>query len=529
MKNCSSLFTERHRLAKAPLSAFFVISLVIKIIKKQMSKEIPTRQELVQVFASEGTHSEEEIDKVLSAFIDPQNPEMGLDKFMENISTMAMGEVELNANDKAVFDALMSVVGDVRDARLFNHTYIGHMLTEASIPGMLGYLLGIRTGSNTVAREVSIFESEVEPEAIRGLAEMVGYDPDRADGTFTSGGSMAMQTALMAARRRIENEIIPTVEHPYIVFGTQYTHYSVAKMCDIVAGPSKLVVKRNVDVENFKMNPDSLREELQKAKENGDPVMAIVAIGGETETGLVDPIYKIAEIAEEFGVPMIVDGAYGAPYRLSRNSHLFLGMEKAFAITIDPHKALNTPYSNGAVLFKNGEDKYLGYGDRAGYLGNGANLGQKRIEGSMGAGPILSTLAVFRSLGTSGLETLYDMTLDRVEHLYQVIEKSSLLENLYQPELNLLCFTISGEAAARMGISTVDGLSTVIDEIRKDLDEGIKGEGGYFFSATPLPLPDGTTIPVFRACIMNPRTTNYDLDKAVKGLEKKVRERFIEA
>jgi glutamate/tyrosine decarboxylase-like PLP-dependent enzyme len=394
------------------------------------------------------------------------------------------------------------------------------MLTEASIPGMMGYLLGIRTGSNTVAREVSIFESEVEPEAIRGLAEMVGYDPDKADGTFTSGGSMAMQTALMAARRRIENEVVATTEHPFVVFGTQYTHYSVAKMCDIVAGPSKLVVKKNVGVEDFRMNPASLREALQNAKDNGDPVMAVVAIGGETETGVVDPISTIAEITEEFGVPMIVDGAYGAPYRLSRNSHLFEGMEKAFAITIDPHKALNTPYSNGAVLFRNGEDKYLGYGDRAGYLGSGANLGQKRIEGSMGAGPILSTLAVFRSLGKEGLATLYDMTLDRVEHLYDVVEKSPLLENLYYPELNLLCFTISPEAAVGMRLNTVDELSTAIDEIRKDLDEGIKGEGGYFFSATPLPLPDGQLVPVFRACLMNPRTTNADLDNAIKGLEK---------
>jgi len=137
----------------------------------------------------------------------------------------------MSEGERFVINALGSVVRDVKDARVFNSTYLGHMLTEASIPGMLGYMLGIRTGSNTVAREVSFMESNLEPEAMKGLAKIIGYDPEIADGTFTSGGSMAIQTALVARRTQMENQgIIASREHPFVVIGTPYTHYSWDKM-----------------------------------------------------------------------------------------------------------------------------------------------------------------------------------------------------------------------------------------------------------------------------------------------------------
>ncbi len=492
-----------------------------------MSKERFKRLELAKEFARDSEHSVEEIDKVLAAYFDPDNPEVGLEKFMHNLEEMAVSGRELTENDLAVIQALNTVLADVKDARLFNETYLGHMLTEASIPGMLGYIMGIRTGSNTVAREVSIFESELEPEAIKGLLDMVGFDRNRGDGTFTSGGSMAMQTALMAARRKMAAAgVEPTRDHPLLVLGTPYTHYSVAKMCDIIGGPSGLVQKRDVGVNQFKMDADSLEVSLLEARRNHDTVMAIVAIGGETETGIVDPIREIVDLGEKYGVPVIVDGAYGAPYNLSRNGKLFEGMGRAFAVTIDPHKALNTPYSNGATLFREKEDMYLGYGDRSTYLGRGANLGQKRIEGSMGPGPILSTVAVMRALGSEGLTTLYDLTLDRTEHMFERVMDSEVLQNLYYPELNLLCFTIKPEVVEKLGVGTVDDLQNLIDETRKDLDGGIKGRGGYFFSATALPLPDGKALPVFRACLMNPRTTNAIVDASIGGLEKIIKKRI---
>ncbi len=494
--------------------------------EKDQSKK-NRRCDLARRLDPKGKYDPGQVEKVLSMYPDPDNSEMSLTGFVHVLERAAINGRKLTTNDQLLLDGLNSVLDDISTARLFNATYIGHMLTEASVPGLVGFIMALKTGSNTVSREVSIAESNLEPEAIKGLASIIGYDPEKADGTFTSGGSMAMQTALMAARRKAVAEgKTPTSDHPLLVLGSSYTHYSVRKMCDIVGGPTGLVSKRDVASKDFKMDPDDLRKQLEAAKQNGDPVMAVISIAGETETGKIDNSKEIIDVADDFGVPVIVDGAYGAPMCLSRNRRLFVGMERSFATTIDGHKALGTPYSNGAVIFRSGEDKYLGYGDRAEYLGDDANLGQKRIEGSMGAGPILSTVAVLRTLGTDGLATLYNLNLDRTEHLWEVVEKSPVLTNLYYPELNLLCFGISPEVVARLGITSGKQLKDFIDKTRKELDNGIQGNGGHFFSAAELPLEDGTILPVFRACIMNPRTTDETIDEAICGLERIINSRI---
>ena len=305
-------------------------------------------------------------------------------------------------------------------------------------------------------------------------------------------------------------------------------------MAQIIGGPSKEVVKREVATNFFKMDPESLDRQLGIEKKRGNPVMAVVAIGGETETGLVDPISELIDVAEGYNVPVIVDGAYGSPYRLSRNGrHLFRGSERAWATIIDPHKCLHTPYSNGAVIFADKEDAFYGFGDRDSYLGSGNHLGRKRIEGSMGAGAILSTVAVLRALGFDGLSTIYDLSLDRIEYLYQRISDSDFLTPLYHPEINVLCFTLKHEVMGEMGITSNEELQNTIDELRNELDNGVKGKGGYLFSSTGLPCSDEMTpfrtnpgmgvLPVFRSVLMHPRTTNIILNDAVSGLEELIR------
>lgn len=224
------------------------------------------------------------------------------------------------------------------------------------------------------------------------------------------------------------------------------------------------------------------------------------------------------------------------------------------AVTIDPHKALYTPYNNGVVLFKNAEDHArLNLGVEAAYVGfervdreadylkfqrnletltaklrgeQEGNLGEKRIEGSMSAGPILSTLAVLRTLGKEGLGVIYDLTLDRTTHLYNRISQSKYLSPRHEPELNMLCFRLTSETVAKLGIEKSEARQNFINSTREELDNGIKGEGGYFFSATDLPDDEGNREWVYRSCIMHPRTTNSTIDNAVAGLEAIIEQRL---
>lgn len=452
-----------------------------------MVERHPQRRELATEFSQGSEHSPEAIERVLAAFIDPNNPKMSLDSFFNQLTRVAVGTGGrgVTRDDRHVAQALRGVLDDVRDARLFNETYIGHLLSESSIPGMLGYMLAMRTGSNTVAREVSLTESMLEPEAIHGLMEIVGYDPEQGSGTFTSGGSMANMTALAVARELMQEKVGTegAIEGKVRVLTSPLAHYSVGKMCNLLGGPGRQIQVQPIKSQELRMSTRDVDQKITDSEREGVQIMAILAIAGETETGLVDPLNDIADITEEHGVNLIVDGAYGASYRLSRVGNKFSGMERAMAVTIDPHKALYTPYNNGVVLFKNAEDHArLNLGVEAAYVGfervdreadylkfqrnletltaqlrgeQEGNLGEKRIEGSMSAGPILSTLAVLRTLGKEGL-----------------------------------------------------------------------GEGGYFFSATDLPDDEGNREWVYRSCIMHPRTTNSTIDNAVAGLEAIIEQRL---
>ncbi len=99
----------------------------------------PTRKQLAREFSRTSEHSAAEIESSLAAFIDTRNPKMSLDNFFNRLTGMAVGTGRgLTEDDKKLTQGLQGILADVRSARLFNDRYIGHLLSEASIPGMLG-------------------------------------------------------------------------------------------------------------------------------------------------------------------------------------------------------------------------------------------------------------------------------------------------------------------------------------------------------------------------------------------------------
>jgi glutamate decarboxylase len=492
--------------------------------------------EKIAISSPENDH--DEFQRVLSAFINPQNIKMNFENFVRQLIKIGVGDNSgrISESDNAIKSALFSLAEELKDSRPFDSTYIGHMSSETSIPGMLAYMFALRTGSNTVSREASARESLLEPKAIHGLMEIVGYKVGFASGTFTSGGTMANLTALTVARKLMQERLKKSDRRKMRVLVSPMAHYSIPKCIDLLGGPGKEIEIVSVKTKNFRMSVEDLEEKVLLSKKNGVPIMAIIGIAGNTETGIVDPLREIAEVAEkQGGIFTHADAAYGGPYRLSRIGHLFEGIERFNSITLDPHKAFYTPYSTGAVLFKNAEEHArLAVGVKADYVqlnsdlstlvedfrsGKG-NHGLKRIEGSMGAGPILSTLAVLRVLGKDGLRVVYDFTLDRIHHLYERIKASPYLEPLHRPDLNLLCFTLKPKIMIKLDIDDNEKLGLFVNKYRVLLDKKTNGKGGYFFSATNLPVDERRTIWTWRSCIMNPRSTDEVIDEAIESLEK---------
>ena len=151
-------------------------------------------------------------------------------------------------------------------------------------------------------------------------------------------------------------------------------------------------------------------------------------------------------------------------------------------------------------------------------------LGAKRIEGSMSAATILSTKAVLETMYPEKLTTIYDLTLDRIQYLYKKLNRSEILRPYHEPELNLLCFTLKDEVLQKLGLDKYSQeFHNFITKTRLVLDNKIEGEGGYYFSETDLPDESQDDpkkkVWTWRACIMNPWTTDEIIDEAIDNLE----------
>ena len=83
--------------------------------------------------------------------------------------------------------------------------YMGHMVSELSLPAILGHFAALLHNPNNTSKEAAKVTSVIEAEAIAMLANMVGYDPDQAKGHFTSGGTVANFEAIWRARFRLDH------------------------------------------------------------------------------------------------------------------------------------------------------------------------------------------------------------------------------------------------------------------------------------------------------------------------------------
>ena len=187
--------------------------------------------------------------------------------------------------------------------------------------------------------------AEIENVCVQWLMEMVGF-PQHGWGTLTSGGTIAALTALVAAR----NTKPASDWHKCVVYLTSETHHSIPKVIGTVGLTE--VIKRLVPVDSaFRMDVAALREMIANDRKSGLIPWIVCATAGTTNSGAIDPIGLLADVAKEHKMWLHVDGAYGGLFALtSQAKPLLAGIERADSLVLDPHKSLFLPYGCGAVL-----------------------------------------------------------------------------------------------------------------------------------------------------------------------------------
>jgi aromatic-L-amino-acid decarboxylase len=234
--------------------------------------------------------------------------------------------------------------------------------TDNSGPGFLAYIPGGGLFASSLADLLSTttdrfvnmgmtapVAAQVELNVVRWLCDLFGFS-EQARGVLTSGGSMANLSAVVTAR----TEKLGDEPSRGTVYASEQAHLSVRKAAMIAGIP--LANVRSVPVtSHLRLDVDALRDAIAGDRANGFVPFLAVASAGTTNTGVVDPIAAVAELAAREGFWLHVDAAYGGFFQLTdRGRALFDGIERADSITLDPHKGMFLPYGTGSLIVRDG-------------------------------------------------------------------------------------------------------------------------------------------------------------------------------
>jgi aromatic-L-amino-acid decarboxylase len=256
-----------------------------------------------------------------------------------------------------------------------------------------------------------------------------------------------------------------------------------------------------------RLRPTELAEAIEADREAGIVPVAVIANGGTTLTGAVDPLASVAEIAEREGVWMHVDGAYGLPGAAS-SSHrgLFEGLERADSVTVDLHKWLGVQKSCSAVLVRHRGALEESFGHRESYLSRDDEAVPNAVERTLEYSRPFRSLApwvAFRVHGAGSFRVWIEHTLALATDFAERVREHPRMELLAEPTLSTVCFRHLPEDSAHVAGD--------LDAHNARLARAIQRDGRVFLAPAEL---DGATC--LRLCFVNFRTRTRDLDLIVE-------------
>jgi len=360
---------------------------------------------------------------------------------------------------------------------------------------------------NAYARASSRFADAVETVTLDWLRQLFGLPTGwggalTASATFANLTGLALATHWWAQRHGVDVTSAGLAGLPRMpVLSGGYVHPSARKALQML-GHGRDTVEVYARDNIGRIDLAAVRRRL--AELGGAPAV-LIATAGEPDAGEFDPVADLADLAEELGAWLHVDGAFGLFAALSpRTAHLTAGVERADSIAADAHKWLNVPYESGFALVREPNRLGAAFGmPGAAYLpgpddprGGYGLLGSESSRRAR-ALPIWATLAAY---GRTGYRALVERHCDLAAHLAAAVDAAPDLERLAEVPLNVVCFRYRPP-----GMSEPE-----LDGVNRRLGEALLDDGRVFAGTTVY----GGRV-ALRPAISNWRTTAADLDLLV--------------
>ncbi len=414
-------------------------------------------------------------------------------------SPMALAQVYGEASEKLMTYAM----GNIHPR--FWSWYMG----AGNFAGAMGEFLAAIQGSNLGGGNHAA--ALMDQQVVNWCKELLGF-PSSGSGTLTSGGSMANFIGLNVARNIKANidvrELgVAAMERPLRFYGSDQMHSCHRKAVEAL-GLGNQALRRIPTAADFTIDLSALRLAIAEDRARGFAPACIIATAGTVNTGAIDDLARLANIAQEEGLWLHVDGCIGALIAMApKNAHRVFGLERADSIAFDPHKWLHTPFEAGCVLVRDAQGHRQTFAVTPEYLegkprglASGPWLHDYGLQTSR-AFRALKIWMAFKEHGVDKFARLIDQNIAQAKYLSDRILSEPKLELVAPTSINIVCFRYRPteiDEAARKSVNMEIMLRLQEQGIAAISDTTIRG--AY----------------ALRVAINNHRTQRRDLDLLIK-------------
>ncbi len=421
---------------------------------------------------------------------------------------MAVDALLKEADEKVLQTATMN---------LGPHMY-GYVMAGGTQISSVAELLANTVNQNMGKWHLGPAMNEIEQRVIQWGADFIEYRreidgvPEQIGGTLVSGGSAANLTGLTVARNVFfeKYKIRETGlfgQKPFIVYGSNETHGCVDKSLELLGIGTNNYRKIQCNAD-YTIDLNALKSQIEQDKKDGLQPFCVIGNAGTVNTGAIDDLDILADIAQEHGLWFHVDGAYGGLVAsLDSHKHFYKGMERADSVAVDFHKWLYQPFEVGCCLVKNWELLKKTYYKRASYLAMDAkddgrlDLNGHHFQLSRNAKAFKVWMS-FKAYGAQAFRDMIQKDIDLTKYLARLVDDAKDFTLFNEPDLSAVCFQYIGDGTKS---------DEELNRLNQKIIHALENDGRVFIPGSQLL---GQT--VIRACLINHRKQQEHVDFLVK-------------
>ncbi len=330
---------------------------------------------------------------------------------------------------------------------------------SSNFTGALGDFLAAIQGSNLGGGNHAA--ALMDQQVVGWCKEMMGF-PASASGTLVSGGSMANLIGLAVARHvkagiDVREMGVAAIEKPLRYYGSDQIHSCHRKAVESL-GLGNRALRRIATDSDLRIDVDALRQAIAEDRAAGWRPACIIGTAGTVNTGAIDNLHAMADVARDEDLWFHVDGCIGALIAIApANAHRVTGIERADSIALDPHKWLHVPFEAGCALIRDASAHHATFAVTPEYLEStprGLASGQWLHDFGLQTSRGFRALKVWMALKEHGIEKygrLIDQNIAQGHYLSALIDAQPLLELAAPTNINIVCYRyrpdgFSGEA-----------------------------------------------------------------------------------